>query len=451
MRARLHFTARRFPLSPAELTRALADAGIEPLPADTDGDLPDLIVFDAFDTVLCERIRQLGGEGARRILAVGATPPPSLDSLWQLTQAGACEVLCWETSPHPEAAIAARLERWALVDELVASPPVADVLVGRDPAWQAVVRRLVELARCGDSAILILGESGTGKELAARLVHALDPRPRKTGLVVVDCATIVPELSGSEFFGHERGAFTHALQAREGALELADNGTLLLDEVGELPLPLQGQLLRAVQERSYKRVGGNVWRSADFRLVCATNRDLHADAEHGRFRPDLYYRISTSVVRLPPLRDRRRDIPALAEHFIRTLHPEVCPPYLDAPVRDYLLSRAYPGNVRELRQLLTRMLHRHVGSGPVTVGDIPEDDRPAPAGPGGWRDSAFEDAIRRALAAGAGLKDIGRAAEDEAIRIAVLDEDGNLQRAAHRLGVTDRALQLRRAQQRVRT
>lgn len=451
MQARLYIQTRQSPFPRSALVSALEDAGIEIRLCDADPDSPSLILFDCIDVELCDQVRQICAGGLNRVLAIAVAPAQTSEGMWRLLESGASEIICWNASQHPETAIAARLGRWAHVDELAASAPVANLLLGRHPAWIRAVRRLIEHARFSDAPILILGESGTGKELAARLAHTLDARSPKADMVILDCATVVPELSGSEFFGHERGAFTHAVQTREGAIELAHNGTLFLDEIGELPLSLQSQLLRAVQERTYKRVGGNVWRSADFRLVCATHRDLSAEVVQGRFRQDLYYRISTSVVRLPPLRDRRQDIPSLAEHFIRSLRPDATTPYLDATVRDYLMSRDYPGNVRELRQLMTRIMSRHVGTGPVTIGDIPEDDRPAPAETADWRDGHFECAIRRALSSGVKLKDIGRAAEDEAIRIAVLDEAGNLQRAANRLGVTDRALQMRRAHQRIQT
>src|SRR5262249_20244908 len=155
-----------------------------------------------------------------------------------------------------------------------------------------------------------------------------------------------------ELFGHERGAFTGAVNPREGAFALADGATLFLDEVGELPLRLQAQLLRAIQEKTYKRVGGNVWQTTDFRLVCATNRDLTDAVERGEFRGDLYSRIGGWVFRTPPLRERPEDILPLSTHFLSTFLPEETLPELDEPVREYFLRRPYPGNVRELRQLV---------------------------------------------------------------------------------------------------
>jgi transcriptional regulator with GAF, ATPase, and Fis domain len=321
--------------------------------------------------------------------------------------------------------------------------------VGRSAVWREILRSIVETALFSDAPALILGESGTGKEIVARLIHQLDPRPTKGGLVVLDCSTVVPELSGSEFFGHERGAFTGAVSERDGAFALADGGTLFLDEIGELPLPLQTQLLRVVQEHTYKRVGGNTWRRTDFRLVCATNRDLLELIRRGEFRADLYYRIASFVCKLPALRERVDDIVPLAEHFLRQLHPKGEPPKLDGAVLGYLLRREYPGNVRDLRQVVSRLMYKYVGDGSITVGNIPPEERSVDEPEDvAWLDLHFERAIQRALLFGAALKEIGRAAEDVAIRIATREEDGSLSRAARRLGVTDRALQLRRANRR---
>jgi transcriptional regulator with GAF, ATPase, and Fis domain len=254
----------------------------------------------------------------------------------------------------------------------------------------------------------------------------------------------VPELSGSEFFGHERGAFTGAHTQREDAFALGDGATLLLDEIGEVPLSLQVQLLRAIQEKSYKRVGGNVWQKSNFRLVCATNRDLDELVRRGQFRLDLYHRIAGCVFRTPTLAERKTDILSLAKHFLNDcLTPDV--PGFDSAVTEYLLNREYPGNIRELRQLIQRIALRHTGPGPISAGDIPEDDRPAGEMQRAWPDGDLERSISNALATGASLKEITQATAETAIRIAVQSEGSNLQRAASRLGITDRALQMRRA------
>ncbi len=409
-----------------------------------------MVLFDALSAEVLAKVADVSQRGRERTIAV-ATSPGALDmrAAWRLLAAGASDVLVWTDDGGIAAAITARLERWAQTDDLLDVARERGDLVGDSPRWLACLRQVVEVAVYSDGPVLLLGESGTGKELLARLVHELDPRSKRGELVVLDCTTIVSELSGSEFFGHERGAFTGAAGARDGAFALADGGTLFLDEVGELPPPLQAQLLRVVQERMYKRVGSNAWHHTNFRLVCATHRDLRQDVETGRFRADFYHRIASRVCRLPPLRERREDILPLTRHFLNTLRPGERPAALDSAVAELLGTRSYPGNVRELKQLVARISDRHVGPGPVTVGDVPEDERLV-CDPGERCERAptsFDDVVRGALDQGLGLHDIGRAATDAAVRLAVASENGNLQRAAERLHVTPRALQQRRANQ----
>lgn len=428
--------------------KALACAGIQT--SAYDAGVPNalgILFFDCINRELCDFLREASRNGVERVLAIAVSRSGLKGgAAWQLLSAGASDVFAWDHSSDPAGEVAARLERWKSVDRLVNSAVVQKNLVGESPQWKSVLRQIVEVARFTDASILITGESGTGKELVARLIHTLDMRPRKRDLVTLDCTTIVPELSGSEFFGHDRGAYTGAVAEREGAFALADGGTLFLDEVGELSPRLQSELLRVVQERTYKRIGSNTWQQTNFRLISATNRDLLQEERRGQFRRDFYYRIASWTCHLPPLRERAGDILLLARHFMQQLRPDETPPELDEPVREFLLMREYPGNVRDLRQLVTRIVNRHVGPGPITVGDITEEERPAPGQPSAdWRDTAFERAIRRALSLGFGLKEIGSAATETAINIAVGDEEGNLQRAARKLGVTDRALQMRRA------
>jgi len=282
--------------APLELGQALEAAGLQRATGEPPGASVLIVSGDA--ELDCELLARLSGQGRERVLAV---IPPGMELgariCWRYLSWGASDVIAWH-SPASCAEVLARLDRWAEIDALVASPLIQSNLLGQSTAWLIAVRNVVEFARFASSPVLILGESGTGKELAARVIHALDPRPQKRDLVVLDCSTIVPELSGSEFYGHERGAFTGAAGARQGAFELAHEGTLFLDEVGELPLHLQAQLLRVIQERTYKRVGGNNWQQTEFRLVCATNRDLAAEVTAGRFRRDLFHRI-TSAPLLP--------------------------------------------------------------------------------------------------------------------------------------------------------
>ena len=225
---------------------------------------------------------------------------------------------------------------------------------------------------------------------------------------------------------------------------MADGGTLFLDETGELPAHLQAQLLRVIQEQTYKPVGSNQWQRTSFRLVCATNRDLLEDVKRGKFRSDLYFRIAGCTIALPPLRERADDIFLLARHFLSSLRPQEDLDF-DNGVKEYLLRREYAGNVRDLRQTVARMAYRHVGPGPITMGSVPQNERQLMLVGEPSLDQLFEGAVDQAVSRGADLKEIGRAATETAIRIAVQREEGNLQRAAKRLGVTDRMLQMRRA------
>ncbi len=408
-----------------------------------------VLCFARVDNELLHIAHEFRDRPRARLLAV-AEYPWLLENgaAWRLLHAGASDVLAWQDGDTAER-IAARLERWHAIEEATARAIAREPMAGGGRAWLTLVRKVVEAARFSRIPILLTGESGTGKELLARLIHAAacdaaEVAPSR-GLVTVDCATIVPELSGSELFGHERGAFTGAHALREGAFALADGATLFLDEVGELPLHLQSQLLRAIQERTYKRVGGNAWLKTNFRLVCATNRDLPALVERGQFRLDLYHRIAGWVFRTLRLEERRDDIVPLARYFLQARRPDD-PPELEDAVCDYLVNRAYPGNIRELRQLMERIANRHAGPGPITAGDIPEEERPAENGVcRAWPDERLDRTIADAIELGASLREISAATTSAAIRIAVQSEGGNLQRAAKRLGVTDRALQLRRA------
>ncbi|MBB3660009.1 transcriptional regulator with GAF, ATPase, and Fis domain [Rhizobium sp. BK650] len=365
---------------------------------------------------------------------------------WSLLRAGAADVIYWSDPGRVASQIKARIQRKLSIDRLFEQSVLGDVVVGNSRQWRSLLRDIVETAHFGDSSVLLMGESGTGKEVTARLIHELDPRPQKRDMVILDCSTIVPELSGSEFFGHERGAFTGAFSDRQGAFALADGGTLFLDEVGELPLALQAQLLRVIQEHSYKRVGGTTWHRTRFRLVCATNRDLVEMVEQGTFRADLYFRIAGFVTRLPPLRERTEDIIPLAHYFIRRMSGSKRPPVLDDAVCRYLMERNYPGNIRDLQQVIARLMYRCAEDGIISIGYVPRNERPTDLTRlQDWPDDVFETLVQRAVLLGVGLKEIGRAAEDCAIRCATRLENGSLQKAAQRLGVTDRALQIRRA------
>ncbi len=211
---------------------------------------------------------------------------------------------------------------------------------------------LLERVAPTEAGVLILGESGTGKELVARAIHGLSPRARGP-LVAINCGAISPELIESELFGHEKGAFTGALRQHDGAFGQAKGGTLFLDEIGELPVELQPKLLRVLENRRYRRVGGDEELNADVRIVAATHRDLAAAVREGRFREDLFFRLFVMPMFLPPLRDRREDLPLLCEQFLREFST-ASPKRLGAEALDKLKQHDYPGNIRELRNVLLR-------------------------------------------------------------------------------------------------
>ena len=229
-------------------------------------------------------------------------------------------------------------------------------LVGTSPAMDSVARQ-IELVAKTDSSVLITGESGTGKEVVAREIHQRSLRSQRP-LIKVNCAAIPRELYESEFFGHSKGSFTGAVRDRVGRFELANGGTLFLDEVGEIPLDLQAKLLRVLQEGELERVGEERTRRVDVRVIAATNRNLRQEAQAGRFRQDLYYRLSVFPIELPPLRDRAEDIPSLAEHFLNTLARKLGRPNPRLTLANVQHLQAYdwPGNVRELQHVLERAL-----------------------------------------------------------------------------------------------
>ena len=229
-------------------------------------------------------------------------------------------------------------------------------LLGKAPAMQQIYRQLERVAAT-DATVLFSGESGTGKELAARALHQLSPR--RTGpFVAVNCAAVPTELLEAEFFGSARGAFTGADRDREGRFAAAAGGTLFLDEIGELPLGLQPKLLRALQERRVQRLGDDQELDVDVRLAAASNRDLRAEVAAGRVREDLYYRLAVVTIELPPLRQRREDLPLLLDHFVdRSARAHgMPPPTLPAALRKRLLDHAWPGNVRELANTVERLV-----------------------------------------------------------------------------------------------
>ncbi|MHA6247934.1 sigma 54-interacting transcriptional regulator [Pontibacter sp. CAU 1760] len=407
-------------------------------PADTPQG-PGILFFDQKSKLeeVIEHVQGYAQACAQQLVAVSLQPIPQ-GAAWKLLKAGVSDVIVWDAATKPLDSILARLSYWESAEKQLHY--LQQHLIGNSKIWLSTIRQVVEMASA-NCPVLLLGESGTGKELISRGIHELDSRTEKKELIVVDCTTIVPGLSGSELFGHEKGAFTNAISTRDGAFALANGGSLFLDELGELPTGLQAELLRVLQEGTYKRVGSNTWRKTNFRLISATNRNLSEDVKNGQFREDLFYRVSGYTCKLPPLRERREDIPLLTDHFLQHFHHKLQP--VNPEVYQYLMVRDYPGNVRELQQLVSRIANKHVGDGPFTLGDIPEADRPdfedETALPG---KQELEQAVRRLLYTGIGLKDLKELVTTIAKEIAVEETEGNIQLAAKTLGCSERILQM---------
>ncbi|MCI7568142.1 MAG: sigma-54 dependent transcriptional regulator [Desulfovibrio sp.] len=267
-------------------------------------------------------------------------------------------------------------------------------IIGQSTTLADVFKMLAKVAPT-DSTVLVTGESGTGKELLVRALHDNSRRADKL-FVPINCGAIPKELLESELFGHEKGAFTNALRSRAGRFELADGGTIFLDEIGEMDLSLQVKILRVLQEREFERVGGNVCKEVDVRIVAATNRDLEAEVAAGRFREDLFYRLNVIPLHLPPLRERGGDVLLLSRFFLDRfcLKKERPPLTLDPQVRSVFMAYQWPGNVRELENLMERLSILvdgdvvHVDDLPAKVlaqvGDVsllPESPMPEPEAP----------------------------------------------------------------------
>ena len=307
---------------------------------------------------------------------------------------------------------AALAERHRVEGIIGESGPMQEVL--------SVVRRVAS----SDATVLIRGESGTGKELIAKALHYASPRAAST-LVKVNCAALAESLLEAELFGHEKGAFTGAVAARKGRFELADGGSLFLDEIGDLPPHLQVKLLRVLQEREFERVGSSRPIKVDVRLLAATHRNLETLVREGRFRDDLYYRINVVTIQLPPLRERREDLPLLVDHFLRVFADKNGKRIrgLTREAREALLRYDYPGNVRELENLIERavVLTR---DDVVGLTDLPLTLDPQAAEP----------------EAGPGLVAAVEGLERRLIREALAKADGIQTRAAELLGIGERVL-----------
>lgn len=304
-------------------------------------------------------------------------------------------------------------------------------IISASPKMDLVKRMIVKVAR-SNSTVLIRGESGTGKELIARAIHNQSP-PRLTEVFqAVNCAAISESLLESELFGHEKGSFTGAYAEKKGLFELANHGTLFLDEIAELDVGMQAKLLRALQERKIRRVGGSHEIPVDVRVVAATNRDLRAMVSDGRFRDDLYYRINVLSIDVPPLRERREDIPVLIDYFLKkhTRNTSRLIKGLTADTRKLMMDYSWPGNVRQLESAIERAILLCEGD-QITVDDLPSEVR-QDVGP--TNDGAF-----KLPAEGINFEEVER----NLITQAMEQTDYNITKAAKLLGLTFRTLQYR--------
>ncbi|MDD5168934.1 MAG: sigma-54 dependent transcriptional regulator [Syntrophales bacterium] len=264
-------------------------------------------------------------------------------------------------------------ENELLKKELREKGVTTDQIIYKSPAMESLINMAGRIAP-SRATVLIQGESGTGKELFARLIHQISPRSEKP-MLAVNCGALHENLLESELFGHERGAFTGASSRRIGRFEEADGGTLFLDEIGELSPSVQVKLLRFLQEREFQRLGGNQMLHADVRIISATNRDLEARVKEGAFREDLYYRLNVVVMRIPPLKERKEDIPPLVDHFLDKFSRENGKEIegMSSEVKDLLIKYDYPGNVRELENIIERAVV--IARDPIiSVEDLPFTD-----------------------------------------------------------------------------
>lgn len=240
-------------------------------------------------------------------------------------------------------------------------------IIGSSSAWLKVLGLITQVAPV-DTSVLILGESGTGKEKIASSIHELSQRNNKP-FIKINCSALPPTLIESELFGHEKGAFTNALEKRIGKFELANNGTIFLDEIGEMPLDLQVKLLRVLQEKEIERIGGKETIKVDVRVIAATNRNLQAEMANGKFRLDLYYRLNVFPVTLPPLRERKEDIQELAEYFATTITNKFNKPFqgISDDMLKQLMTYDFPGNIRELENIIEQSAILNDGNSPLTL------------------------------------------------------------------------------------
>ncbi|OHX13420.1 sigma-54-dependent transcriptional regulator [Chromobacterium sphagni] len=410
-----------------ELT--LLKMGLQPVCAGSVAEAKGVLAAGPFDLALTD-MRLPDGEGLEVVRHIGEqaldvpiaviTAYGSTDNAVRAMKAGAFDYL---QKPVSLAQLRSLVKTVLRVDS--GKPTPQQRLVGDSPAIQEVLRLIEKLSR-SQAAVYIRGESGTGKEQAARLIHEQGSRAERP-FVAVNCGAIPDNLMESEFFGYKKGAFTGADADHDGFFQQALGGTLFLDEVADLPLAMQVKLLRAIQEKTVRKLGGSQEEAVDVRIICATHQDLAARVEAGSFRQDLYYRLNVLPLRMPALRELREDIPRFAQQLLQRYAGEGATPQLSADARQALQDYGYPGNFRELENILERAVA--LAAGPALSRDDLQltpsrEHSPEPCGA-----EPLQDYLDRA--------------EREAIVKALDATHYNRTQAAKRLGVTFRSLRYR--------
>jgi two-component system response regulator HydG len=361
--------------------------GLKPFAVSTAEEAVEFLDHSAVDILLTD-LKLPGSSGAEllrrvhdlhpHVAVVVLTQYGTIDSAVALTRMGAIDYV---TKPFRIDELRSRLERVAhavelqeenrLLREQLRTRPGFGEMIGTSERMQRVYKTTEKVAQ-HEYPVLVLGESGTGKELVARSIHFLGAR-KEGPFVPVDCSALVATLVESELFGYVKGAFTGAMQAKRGLLEAAHGGTLFLDEIGDMPVDMQSKLLRALQEREIKPVGSTERRQINVRIIAATNRDLEASIKSGAFRQDLYFRLNVVQIKIPPLRDRKRDIPLLVTSFLEKFSdPDSSPRTISEDAMQRLIAYDWPGNVRELENAIERAVA--LGTGPILhVGDLPSN------------------------------------------------------------------------------
>lgn len=374
----------------------------------------DIRMPDGDGLEVMRQIRAIEPGTAVILLTAFGSIPDAVDAM----KKGACDYLV-------KPVVFEELERAAR--RILRSVPSAECnaverhIIGRSPAWTQALRRARQVAST-DADVLIQAESGTGKELVARLLHALSRRAARP-LIAINCAAFPEALLESELFGHAKGAFTGAVAAKPGKFELAQGGTILLDEVGEMPITLQPKLLRALQEREVDRLGDTRTLKLDIRVIATTNRSLEGMVRDGTFRADLFYRLNVIPLTLPPLRERPEDIPELALYYARRYSPTGEEPTLSQEFLERLKQRRWPGNVREL----ANYMHRVMALNPTGVEDEPLDTQ---------NESMSAPSANELLGAGVSLGEM----EKRLLQMTLDATHGNRSRAAEMLGISLRTV-----------